>query len=45
MVLVRVCLILSVAAFGAVVVHNITDMLKLMAYHPATIAMAQHPQR
>ena len=37
--------ILTIAAFGAVLVRNVTDMLMAMAYHPPSATVVQRPAR
>ncbi len=43
--LVRICLILAVAAYGAVVVQNVTGMLKDIVHHPVLVQTADRPNR
>jgi hypothetical protein len=40
-----VCLVLSVAAYGAVVVRNITDMLVGITDHSRDVALVGRPNR
>ncbi|MDR3532398.1 MAG: hypothetical protein P4L90_17830 [Rhodopila sp.] len=39
------CLIVAVAAYGAVVVRNVTDTLMAIAYHQPSIVVADKPSR
>ena len=39
------CLVLAVAAYGAVVVRNITDTLVAITYHEPTMVVARRPTR
>jgi hypothetical protein len=43
--LVRIGLILAVAAYGAVVVQNVTGMLKDIFHHPVIVQPADRPNR
>jgi hypothetical protein len=43
--LVWICLVLAVAAYGGVVVRNITDMLVGMTSHQQTLVEVQRPSR
>jgi hypothetical protein len=41
----RICLILAVAAYGAVVVQNVTGMLRDIVRHPVIVLAADRPSR
>ncbi len=43
--LVWVGLVLAVAAYGAVVVRNVTDTMAGIAHHDAAMVMAERPNR
>ena len=43
--LVWACLVLAVAAYGAVVVRNVTDALVGIATHQPSMVVAQQPYR
>jgi hypothetical protein len=43
--LIWACMVLAVAAYGAVVVRNVTDMLVGVTSHPASMVVAQQPNR
>jgi len=43
--LVWACLLLAVAAYGAVVVRNVTEMLVGITSHQSSIILAQRPSR
>jgi hypothetical protein len=40
-----VCLVLAVAAYGAVVVRNVTDMLAGIAGHPRSMVVVERASR
>jgi hypothetical protein len=40
-----VCLVLAVAAYGAVVVRNVTEMLAGIAGHPHSVVLVERPTR
>jgi hypothetical protein len=39
------CLVVAMAAYGAVVVRNVTDALVGIASHPASLVVVQRPNR
>jgi hypothetical protein len=41
----RIVIIVAVAAYGAAVVQNVTEVLHGIAHHPAPIQVAQRPTR
>lgn len=43
--LLRACLIVAIAGFGAVIVRNVTDVLMLISHHDAPVAVAEWPRR
>ncbi len=43
--MVQICLILAVAAYGAVVVQNVTGVLKGIFHHPVIVQVADRPSR
>jgi hypothetical protein len=43
--LLRVCIILAVAAYGAAIVQNVTQMLQGIAHHHTAAPVVQPPAR
>jgi hypothetical protein len=40
-----ICMILAVAAYGAVIVRNVTDVLEGVAGHPRSVVLVERPYR
>ena len=40
-----ICLVLAVAAYGAAIVRNVTDVLAGIAGHPRSVVLVETPNR